>query len=147
MTILSPYVLSRRIASIQRYTSARCPTSISSATRTRPPRLSSILEENTTITFETIFNAEKRTAGGGMDISFEDFYRVVLHYSGWAEDKLVTQKVVQAVPLLTFSEALRVVENAHRFGSAIVKTLPLEEAVMIRANLTRQGLKATIEIA
>ena len=113
---------------------------------TRPK--SSIMEENYTISFETIYNAERRTNGkNDINVSFEEFYRVILHYSQWVDDKPIAQKVVLAVPHLTTNEAIRIVECAHSYGSAIVVTLPLDEATICKDSLVRVGLKATMELA
>ena len=80
-------------------------------------------------------------------ISFDTFYRVILHYTAWSDDNITAKQVAKAVPALTYSEALRIVQAASRYGSAIVVTVPLDDARLYELRLTRFGFKASIEEA
>lgn len=82
-----------------------------------------------------------------LSISFEDFYRVMLHYSNWVDDDPIAQKVKRAVPQMTMNEALRIVDSARRYGTSIVLTASLEDATICRDKLVRSQLKATMELA
>lgn len=109
---------------------------------------SAILEETYTISFETIYQLNRQMQGGpSMSISFDDFYRVVLHYTQWVDDDPIAQKVKRAVPQMTMNEALRIVDSARRYGASIVLTAPLEDANTCKDTLTRLQLKASIELA
>lgn len=117
-----------------------------SSTRTMVrPRLG-ILEEMDTISFETL----KQAMGApqkNVNILFEEFYRVILHYSGWSDDKETARKVIQAIAGMKMNEAVRIADSARRFGMAIVATVPKEEATVYTDNLLRIGLKASMEVA
>lgn len=106
------------------------------------PRLG-ILEEMETISFESL----KQNKIQNVNISFEEFYRVMLHYSAWSDDKETARKVIQAVSILRMNEAIRIVDSARRYGRSIVTTVPKEEAELYTDNLVRIGLKATLELA
>lgn len=109
---------------------------------------SAVLEETYTISFETIYQLDRQMQGNpSMSISFEDFYRVVLHYTQWTEDDPIAQKVKRAVPQMTMNEALRIVDSARRYGVSIVVTAPLEDATQCKESLTRLQLKASVELA
>ena len=109
---------------------------------------SAVLEETYTISFETIYQMDRQLYGNpSMSISFEDFYRVMLHYTQWTDDDPVAQKVKRAVPQMTMNEALRIVDSARRYGTSIVLTASLEDATICHDKLNRSQLKATIELA
>ena len=109
---------------------------------------SAIFEETYTISFETIYQLDRQMQGSqNVSISFEDFYRVMLHYTNWTDDDPIAQKVKRAVPQMTMNEALRIVDAARRYGTSIVVTATLEEATACKEKLTRSQLKATMELA
>lgn len=109
---------------------------------------SAIMEETYTISFETIYQMDRQMQGNSsLSISFDDFYRVVLHYTQWSDDDPVAQKVRRAVPQMTMNEALRIVDAARRYGASIVVTAPLEDATRCMDSLNRFQLKATMELA
>lgn len=111
-------------------------------------RRSAVLEETYTISFETIYQLNRQVQGGSsLSISFDDFYRVVLHYTQWVDDDPIAQKVKRAVPKMTMNEAIRIVDSARRYGSSIVVTASLEDATRCKDILTRSQLKASIELA
>lgn len=83
----------------------------------------------------------------GAAMSFEPIYRVILHYTNWTDHKDVANVVKKAVPSISKTHALRTVENAAAYGTAIVVTVPQDEAEMYEARLNRMGLKASLEIA
>ena len=82
-------------------------------------------------------------------VSFESFYRVVLVYNGWTDDKDkdVALKVKQAVDMLSFGEALTRVRNARTEDVAILVTVPKDDAVLYMGNLFKKGLEAQLDEA
>jgi ATP-dependent Clp protease adapter protein ClpS len=79
-----------------------------------------------------------------LTFTYEPFYRVVLIYSNWTYDKEVAQKVHNAVPVIGFNDALRVVRNAEKDGRAIVITCIKDDANQYVSNLKKKGLDVTI---
>jgi len=103
----------------------------------RPSYQNVFVPEHATKTFQDIMGA----------IGFESFYRVLLHYSSWSDKDATAKIVTKAVPNVTFSEGLRVVEAAEKHGLAIIVTVPLAEAQLYDERLRMFGLKSSIEIA
>lgn len=83
----------------------------------------------------------------GIDMTFEPIYRVILHYTNWNDHRIIGKAVKQAVPVITYTHALRSAENAAAHGSAIVVTVPKDDAEMYESRLSRAGLKASLDLA
>lgn len=98
-------------------------------------------------TYDTPVPVLKKTHDLNQSIRFEPFYRVLLHYSMWNDNKLVAKTVAKAVPIISFNDGLRVAEAAEKVGSAIVVTVPLEDAEIYDDRLRHAGLKSSIESA
>ena len=81
------------------------------------------------------------------NITFEPFYRVVLIYSEWENDKSVAQKVKISVPIISGADALSVTKRAKQEGRAIVVTVIKEDALTYMNNLRRKGLITEIDEA
>lgn len=86
----------------------------------------------------TIFN---------LNISFEPFYRVILVYSNWTDDKDVALRVSQAVPIVKFKNALQIVRNAKSYGNAIIVTVTKYDAISYVKSLELKGLEGIMEEA
>lgn len=84
---------------------------------------------------------------GITNMVFEPIYRVVLHYTMWSDNKRIARTVRRAVPILRFSEAMRISEMAAKNGTAIVITTGLDDAKLYELRLVRLGLRATLETA
>lgn len=84
-----------------------------------------------------------------IQLRFEDFYRVILHYTSWAPDDEpeLAKKIVQAVPILNFSSALRVTVAASKHGRSIVTTVPKELAHRYQIRLEHYGFQVSTEVA
>lgn len=91
--------------------------------------------------------AELPGLGVELNVSFAPIYRVILHYTHWNDNIMVAKKVARAVPLLNKSSALRIVENAVASGTAVVVTVPVDDAKTYETRLIRSGLMSTIEAA
>lgn len=83
----------------------------------------------------------------GMDMTFEPIYRVILHYSNWIDHGQTAKTIKQGVPVISYSHALRTAENAAAYGSAIVVTVPKDEAELYEQRLERLGFKVSLDIA
>lgn len=83
------------------------------------------------------------------NLKFENYYRVMLYYTNWAESdtKKITQRVKVGVPILTLKECEKTVKHAFSYGMSIVCTVPKEKAILYCETLMRLGLNATIEEA
>lgn len=90
---------------------------------------------------------DKENAIINFNISFEPFYRVILQYSNWTDDKDTAHLVKNAVPQLHFNEALRITKQARSTGKSIVMTSLKEEADKYASNLRSKGLDAYLEEA
>jgi len=95
-------------------------------------------QERTLPANSTIFN---------LNIAFEPFYRVILIYTNWTDDKDVALRVTQAVPIVKFKVALQIVRNASSYGSAIIATVTKDDALAYVKSLTFKGLEAVVEEA
>lgn len=82
-------------------------------------------------------------------ITFDQFYRVMLHYSNWPEDtnKTIAKRVKMAVPILTMKNCEAIVKQTFKYGLCIICTVPQDKAVLYKDALTQFGLNATIEEA
>lgn len=83
----------------------------------------------------------------GLSLTFEPFYRVVLVYSDWVNDKPIAQKVRYSVPIITATDAVNVVKRARAQGKAIVVTVIKDDAIMYMNNLKTKGLDVIIDEA
>jgi hypothetical protein len=84
-----------------------------------------------------------------LNISFEPFYRVVLIYNGWKDDKDkdVAIKVKQSIDILSFGESLGRARTARQQSSAILVTVPKDDAHVYVENLVKKGLEAKLDEA
>ena len=83
-----------------------------------------------------------------LNIRFDSFYRVVLIYSNWTDDKATARLVLRAIPSLkTVNTTLHIVRSARSHGKAIVVTAIKDEAKQHVRALARYGLDADLEEA
>ena len=84
-----------------------------------------------------------------LNLTFEPFYRVVLLYNGWKDDKDkdIAIKVKQSVNILSFSESLVRARNARIQHSAILVTVPKDDAQLYLENLVKKGLEVKLDEA
>lgn len=82
-----------------------------------------------------------------INISFEPFYRVILYYSNWDDDKTTALKITNAVSIVDFNAATKIVQNAKSHGKAIVVTVIKDDAVLYMNNLKNKGLDVSIDEA
>jgi len=82
-------------------------------------------------------------------VSFEPFYRVILLYNGWPDDKDkdVAVKVKTAINMLSFGEALTRVRTARNDETAILVTVPKDDAILYLGNILKKGLEAQLDEA
>ena len=83
----------------------------------------------------------------GFTFSFEPFYRLILIYSNWASDKITAEKIRASVPIVTFTEALKVTRTAKVDGKAIIATVIKDDAVAYARNLELRGLQVELDEA
>lgn len=81
------------------------------------------------------------------NFQFEPFYRVLLHYNNWTEGKQIARIVRMAVPIVSADESLRVVEMAEIHETAIVVTVPKDDAELFVQRLIVSGLISSMEVA
>lgn len=81
------------------------------------------------------------------NFQFEPFYRVLLHYNNWTEGKQIARIVRMAVPIVSADESIRVVEMAEIHETAIVVTVPKDDAELFVQRLVVAGLLSSMEIA
>jgi len=89
----------------------------------------------------------ERNVVGNFKFAYEPYYRVILIYSNWVDDKDVAQKVHHSINVLGYNEALRVVRNAHTEGKAIVVTVIKDDAVLYMSNMKNKGLDVVLDEA
>jgi hypothetical protein len=80
-------------------------------------------------------------------VIFSPIYRVILHYSGWSEDREVATRAKRALPDMSWDQCFRAVEQARAYGVSIMMTAPHTEAMAACQRLANVGLKATTEEA
>lgn len=82
-------------------------------------------------------------------LTFDQFYRVILHYSNWPEDanKSVAKRLKMGVPVITMKDSELIVKQTFKYGICIVCTVQQDKAELYRAALVQLGLNATIEEA
>ena len=80
-------------------------------------------------------------------VSFEPYWRVILKYSGWSDNKLVAEYVKGSIPSLQYSNAMRIVMVAQKEGQSIVVTAIRDQAEIYCDNLKRKKLDAFLEEA
>jgi ATP-dependent Clp protease adapter protein ClpS len=95
---------------------------------------------------DVVFSIQDRIIDD-FDMTFEPFYRVILHYTNWKEDKIIAGLIKQGVPFLQHSQAIQTVKNAVAYGTAIVITATREDAELYEARLKRLGLKVSLDMA
>lgn len=74
-----------------------------------------------------------------------DPYKVLLHNDEHHEMGYVVESILKSVPQLSQAQAVEIMEEAHRAGTALVIVCPLEHAEMYVDRLKSFGLRATIE--
>lgn len=82
-----------------------------------------------------------------LSFSFEPFYRVILLYSDWDNDKSIAKKISKAVPIVSSVYAVQVARRCRLTGQAIVVTVIKDDAILYMSNLRNQGLRVTIDEA
>ncbi len=83
-----------------------------------------------------------------LNISFESFYRVILVYNNWTNDKEIARVLKKTVPLVgTVNNAIHIVTSARSYGKAIVVTVIKKEAEQYVRDLRKQKLEAELEEA
>ena len=80
-------------------------------------------------------------------MNFAPIFRVILHYTQWEDNKEIARRITRAIPAIRGSNAIRIVENAVLYGSAIIIVAPIDEATIYETKLTRMGLKVSLDIA
>lgn len=83
----------------------------------------------------------------GFTFSFEPFYRVILIYNNWSSDKIVAEKIRASIPIITFTEALKVARMAKVDGKAIVVTVIKDDAFMYVRSMEMRGLTVELDEA
>ena len=81
------------------------------------------------------------------NISFEPFYRVILQYTLWNDNKLIAEKIVKAIPGIGKDNADRSARIAKAYGSSILLTTTRDMAESYVQRLGTFGLKGNIEEA
>lgn len=74
-----------------------------------------------------------------------DPYKVLLHNDEHHDMGYVVEAILKSVPQLSQAQAVEIMEEAHRTGTALVIVCPLEHAEMYCDRLKSFGLRATIE--
>lgn len=80
-------------------------------------------------------------------ISFEPFYRVILRYNDWNDDKEAAKTLCRCVSIIDFSKGMYIVRTAKAKGTAIVVTVTHEEARQYKSRILQNGMDAFIEEA
>lgn len=83
----------------------------------------------------------------GISLQFEPFYRVILVYSEWLNDKSTAQKVRHSVPIITLNDAINVTRRARVEGRSIVVTVIKDDAILYMTNLKNKGLDVILDEA
>jgi len=83
-----------------------------------------------------------------LNIKFDSFYRVVLIYNNWTDDKAIGRAILRAIPSLkSASKCLHIARAARSEGRAIVLTAIKDEAKKHIRALTLNGLDAELDEA
>jgi hypothetical protein len=82
-----------------------------------------------------------------INMSFDSFYRVILHFTNWPADTEVARSLCAAVPLVNMNASKRIVQNARAYGRAIVVTVTQADAELFKARLKQRNLMASLEEA
>jgi hypothetical protein len=80
-------------------------------------------------------------------ISFEPFYRVVLLYTQWEDDKKAASRLVTAVSLIKIAEGVHITRSARKYGMSIVVTVLQAEAELYLRKMRANGLDGYTEMA
>lgn len=79
--------------------------------------------------------------------SFEPYYRVILVYSNWTNDKPIGKLVSASIPIITEKHATNVVRRTRIEGRAIIVTVLKNEALTYMQNIKNKGLDCVIDEA
>lgn len=79
--------------------------------------------------------------------SFEPFYRVVLLFSGWNDDRVIARKIRMSIPMLRFADCINIAHQARLRGRAIIVTVKKDEALQYSKDLETRGLKVFLDEA
>ena len=82
-----------------------------------------------------------------INFAFEPFYRVILLYTNWDNDKPVAKLVSASVPIITNRDAANIVKTCRIEGTAIVVTVLKDDAVLYMTNIKNKGLDCMIDEA
>jgi ATP-dependent Clp protease adapter protein ClpS len=84
-----------------------------------------------------------------LTFAYEPFYRVILLYSGWADnnEKEMAYRVHKSVPIITFNNAKNIVQRARVEGRCIVVTVIKDDAVLYSGNLKAKGFDVMLDEA
>lgn len=79
--------------------------------------------------------------------AYEPFYRVVLLFSGWNDDRVVARKIRMSIPMLRFADCINIAKQARLRGRAIIVTVKKDEAFQYSKDLETRGLKVLLDEA
>lgn len=82
-----------------------------------------------------------------LKIKFEPYYRVVLVYNNWEDDKNAAARLILAVHILDPKQGIHVAKNARKEGLAIVVTVMQQDAEIYLHKMRKVGLDGYTEIA
>ena len=105
--------------------------------------------EEDIITYKNmVFDVSNETdIASSLKIHFEPYYRVVLVYNNWDDDKRAAARLVLAVRILDFKHSMQITKNAKNDGIAIVVTVMQNDAEMYLHKMRKFGLDGYTEIA
>lgn len=82
-----------------------------------------------------------------INMSYESFYRVILHFTNWPADTEVARSVCAAVPIVNMNSSKRIVQNARAYGRSIIVTVTQADAELFKTRLKQRNLMASLEEA
>ena len=100
--------------------------------------VNAVADSSTIIDNKTTFN---------LNISFESFYRVILTYDNWNNDKNVAMVLMNAINVIRYNQSIHIVKNARKYGKAIVVTVNKETAELYVQRMRKIGLDGSMELA
>jgi len=83
-----------------------------------------------------------------LNIHFESFYRVILVYNNWTNDRDVARILKRVIPIVgTMNNAIQIVKSSKSYGKAIIVTVIKKEAEQYVKSLRQNNLEAELEEA
>ena len=73
-----------------------------------------------------------------------ELYNLILHYSDWYNSSIIILSLLQAVPILSYQEASKIVKTAQMYDSCFILCKEYDIAIIYKQRILNHGLSVTL---